>query len=110
MSERAVDLRMRLGPLVALAQKVDNEIDPNSGFSKFRLCAVIVNLKDGRKFQKREQILPNETASAAAILDKFISTTAPAMPAERAGHVRDMVLGLERLKNVRELTRLLSAP
>jgi len=95
--------------LVALAHKVDYEIDLNSGFPKFRSGEVIVNTKSGRTFQKREQILPDEPAPAEAILDKFTGTTASAMPAVRAGRVRDMLLGLERLKNVRELTQLLSA-
>ncbi len=96
--------------LVALAHKVDYEIDPDSGFPKFRSGEVIVNMKSGRKFRKREQILPDEPAPAAAILDKFTGTTASAMPAERAGRIRDMLRGLERLENVRELTQLLSAP
>jgi hypothetical protein len=69
---------------------------------------VIVNMKNGQKLQKREQILPDEPAPAAAILDKFTGTTAPAMPAARAGRIRDMLLGLDRLPDVRELTRLLS--
>lgn len=93
--------------LVALAHKVEYEIDTNSGFPKFRTGEVIVNMKDGRKLQKREQILPDEPAPAAAILDKFAGTTAPAIPAERAARIRDMVLGLERLSDVRQLASLL---
>jgi len=94
--------------LVALAHKVDYEIDANSGFPKFRTGEVIVNMKNGQKLQKREQILPDEPAPAAAILDKFTGTTAPAMPAEGAARIRDMLLGLERLADVRQLTALLS--
>ena len=93
--------------MVALAHKVEYEIDTNSGFPKFRTGEVIVNMKDGRKLQKREQILPDEPAPAAAILDKFAGTTAPAIPAERAARIRDMVLGLERLPDVRQLASLL---
>jgi len=94
--------------LVALAHKVDYEIDANSGFPKFRTGEVIVNMKNGQKLQEREQILPDEPAPAAAILDKFTGTTAPAMPAEGAARIRDMLLGLERLADVRQLTTLLS--
>ena len=65
-------------------------------------------MKNGQKLQKREQILPDEPAPAAAILDKFTGTTAPAMPAEGAARIRDMLLGLERLADVRQLTALLS--
>ena len=95
--------------LVALAHKVDYEVDPESGFPKIRTGDVLVNMKGGANYKQREQILPDEPAPAEAILDKFTGTTAAAMAAGRTARLRDMLLELERLPNVRELTRLLSA-
>lgn len=94
--------------LVALAHKMNYEIDPNSGFPKFRSGEVIVNTKNGKKLSQRESILPDEPAAVEAILEKFMDTTCSAMSAARARRIRDVLLDIERLSEVRVLTRLLS--
>jgi 2-methylcitrate dehydratase PrpD len=93
--------------LIALAHKVDYEVDPDSGFPKFRSGEVIVVLKDGRKLSKRESILPDEPATDEAILEKFVDTASSVMSAARARHLRAAVLDLERLEDVGTLMRLL---
>lgn len=93
--------------LLALAHKVDYEVDPDSGFPKFRSGEVIVNLKDGKTLGKRESILPDEPATDDAILEKFMDTATSVMSASRARRIRDAVLGLEQLENVSTLTRML---
>jgi len=94
--------------LVALAHKVDYEIDPDSGFPKFRTGEVIVTTRDGKKLGRRESILPDEPAAAEAILDKFVDSASSAVSSERAHRVREMLLDIERLPDVRVLTRALS--
>jgi 2-methylcitrate dehydratase PrpD len=93
--------------LVALAHKVDYEVDADSGFPKFRSGEVIVNLKDGRKLGKRERILPDEPASDDAILEKFVDTATSVMSASRARRIRAAILDLEQLEDVGTLTRML---
>lgn len=96
--------------LLALANKVTYEIDPNPGFPKSRSGEVIVTLKDGRVLRARDDILPDEPASAEAIVAKFEQNTEAVLPREHAGRVRDAVLGLERLVDTDELVRLCRVP
>lgn len=93
--------------LVALAHKVDYEIDPNPGFPKFRSGEVIVKTRSGKTLSKRESILPDEPAPDAAIIDKFMDNAAPVISSERAQRIRDTILGIENVNDVRTLTRML---
>jgi 2-methylcitrate dehydratase PrpD len=94
--------------LGALAHKMDYEIDPDSGFPKFRSGEVIVTLRDGRKLSKRESILPDEPATDDAILEKFMDTATSVMSVSRARRIRDAILDIERLEDTRSLTAMLS--
>jgi 2-methylcitrate dehydratase PrpD len=93
--------------LLALARKVDYEIDPNSGFPKFRSGEVIINTKDGRKLSQREQVLPDEPASGTEIIDKFTLNAESVMSPARAREIRDAILNLERIEDVRTFTAML---
>jgi 2-methylcitrate dehydratase PrpD len=93
--------------LLALAHKVDYEIDPSSGFPKFRSGEVIVNTKDGRKLTQRESIRPDEPAADDAIAEKFMNSAGSVMSQARATRLRDAILDFERIENVRSLTRML---
>jgi 2-methylcitrate dehydratase PrpD len=95
--------------LLALAHKVDYEIDPSSGFPKFRSGEVIVNTKDGRKLTQRESIRPDEPAADDAIAEKFMNSAGSVMSQARATRLRDAILDFERIENVRSLTRMLGA-
>ncbi len=83
--------------LLKLAHKVSYEIDPNPGFPKSRSGEVIVKMKDGRELRCRDNILPDEPASADAIVEKFMHNTDGILPRARAERVRDAVLGIERV-------------
>ncbi len=83
--------------LLALANKVSYEIDPNPGFPKSRSGEVIVKMKDGRELGCREDILPDEPASAEAIIAKFMQNTTGILSAAQAEQLRDSVLALERV-------------
>ncbi len=93
--------------LLALAQRVHYEIDPNPGFPKFRSGEVIVKLRSGQTLSRRENILPDEPAPASAISEKFLRNAAHAVSAARADSIMNMVMELERLEAVNALTRLL---
>ncbi|MGZ5141530.1 MAG: MmgE/PrpD family protein, partial [Burkholderiales bacterium] len=95
--------------LIALAHKVDYEIDPNSGFPKFRSGEVIVNTTDGRTLSKRENILPDEPATDEQILAKFMDSTTSAMSVARARRIRDAILDIEKVEDLRSFDTLLRA-
>lgn len=94
--------------LLALANKVNYEIDPHPGFPKSRSGEIIVQMKDGRVLRERDEILPDEPASAAAIVAKFEQNTEAVLSRADAARVQDTVLGLENVGDINELTRLLS--
>lgn len=94
--------------LLKLAAKVGYEIDPNSGFPKFRSGEVIVKMKNGGQFRQRESILPDEPASESEIVDKFMLNVEPLMDKARAEEIRDTLLSLEKLADTRQLMALLS--
>ncbi len=83
--------------LLKLANKVSYEIDPNPGFPKSRSGEVIVKMKDGHELRWRDNILPDEPASAESIVEKFMQNTDGILSRARAEQVRDTVLGLERV-------------
>jgi len=90
--------------LLALAQKVTYEVDPNSGFPKFRSGEVIVTMRDGKRYAQRESVVPDEPASAEAIIEKFMQNATTVIPAARAQRIRDAIMSLERQPGARELT------
>jgi 2-methylcitrate dehydratase PrpD len=93
--------------LLKLAQKVSYEIDPNPGFPKSRSGEVIVKMKDGRELRCRDNILPDEPASAEAIVGKFMQNTDGILAPVRAERIRDAVLGLEQVLDAGEFVRTL---
>jgi 2-methylcitrate dehydratase PrpD len=93
--------------LLKLARKVGYEIDPNPGFPKSRSGEVIVNMKDGRELRCRENILPDEPAGAAAIIEKFMQNTDGVLPRARAERICDQVLALEQETDVAAFVRTL---
>jgi 2-methylcitrate dehydratase PrpD len=93
--------------LIALAHKVDYEIDPNPGFPKSRSGEVIVNTTDGRRLSRRENILPEEPAADSQIVSKFMDSATSVMSAARASRIRDVILDIENVADVRSLSALL---
>jgi len=93
--------------LLKLARKVTYEIDPNSGFPKYRSGEVVVRMKDGRKISRRENILPDEPAAADSIAKKFIDNATLVMSPARARTIQDMVMNIEDVSNVRTVMHVL---
>ncbi|MBI4189164.1 MAG: MmgE/PrpD family protein [Betaproteobacteria bacterium] len=93
--------------LIALAEKVEYEIDPNSSYPKFRSGEVIIKMKDGRELRRRENILPDEPAPNETIVAKFMDNAQLVMPDARAKAIRDMVLAMEDEPDARRISRAL---
>jgi 2-methylcitrate dehydratase PrpD len=94
--------------LLALAGKFSYEVDPDSGFPKFRTGEVIVRLRDGRELRQRESIMPDEPATEEEILEKFMSNACTVMGTARAEEMRDRLMNLEREPNARAISRMLA--
>lgn len=95
--------------LLALAQKVSYEVDPDAGFPKYRSGEVIVKLKNGKEVSRRKSILPDEPAQAAAIVRKFGENT-QAMPPARSQAIADLILNIEDIESAKTLGTMLSEP
>lgn len=93
--------------LLGVADKVSYEIDPNSGFPKFRSGEVIVTLTNGETISRRENILPDEPAPAEQIVGKFLQNAQARMSGDEARRVADLVLDLDRLDTLAPLTQAL---
>jgi len=93
--------------LDALAQKVGYEIDPHSGYPKFRSGEVIVTMEGGRELRQRENILPDEPAADEAIVAKFMDNARMVMPESRAAEIRDMILAIDTEPNALRISRAL---
>jgi len=96
--------------LLALAQKVHYQIDPNAGFPKTRTGEVIVTLKNGTKLRERDEINPDEPAPEEAIVRKFFANAEMAIDRSRAEKIRDAVLALEEQTGARAIMDALANP
>ncbi len=94
--------------LLALAQKVHYEIDPNAGFPKTRTGEVIVTLKNGAKLRERNEINPDEPAAAEAIVQKFFENAQMAVDRPRAEAIKDAVFALEKQPDARAVMNVLA--
>ncbi len=94
--------------LLALAKKVHYEIDPNAGFPRTRTGEVIVTLKNGTKLRERNEINPDEPATAEAIMQKFFANAEMAIDRSRAEEIRDTVLALEDQPGARAVMGVLA--
>jgi 2-methylcitrate dehydratase PrpD len=94
--------------LLDLAGKMHYAIDPNAGFPKKRTGEVIVTLKNGTKLRERNEIDPDEPASAEAIVQKFFANAEMAVDRSRAERIHETVLALDAQRSVHALMELLS--
>jgi 2-methylcitrate dehydratase PrpD len=95
--------------LLALAQKVHYQIDPNAGYPKKRTGEVIVTLKNGTKLRERQEIDPDAPAHADEIVRKFFTNAEMAISHARAETIRDVILALDEQPDARAVTRVLAA-
>ena len=78
---------------------------------KGEYCPVMIELKDGRKFQYTATIQKGHTKNPLTedeVLEKFRSNVKDMIPKERGEEIIACVRSLETLSNVRELTKLLA--
>ena len=95
--------------ILALAQRVSHEADPDSAFPKYFSGGVVVTTTDGRELVHMEKInrgAGERALSAEDIAGKFTDNAELVMPRGKAERIRDFVLDLER-HDARELARLI---
>jgi 2-methylcitrate dehydratase PrpD len=99
--------------VLALAARVQYEVDPHTTFPRYFSGAVIVTTTDGRTIERREDVhrgSPERALTEADIIAKFMANAQRALEAEQARKIRATVLDLESLSNVKVLSALLSPP
>ncbi len=98
--------------VLALIERTEYEIDPYTTFPKFYSGAVRVTTRDGRTFEQREDMhrgAPERPLSESAIIDKFMDNAARSLSSHnKPARIRDAVLDLESVTNVRTITDLLA--
>ena len=96
---------------LALAQKVDYEVDPNSPFPKYYSGEVIVRLKDGREISHREEInrgSSDRPLSPEDIVRKYRENAAMALSDSALARVEDAVLSLDDINDTQNFAALLA--
>ena len=92
--------------ILALADRVDYEVDPAATFPRHYSGEVIVTTRDGRTVRHREQINRGNgerPLADAAVVDKFRQNAARAVSSERSRRIEDLVLSLDAMTDVRML-------
>ena len=93
------DESLRDPAILAIADKVDYEIDPNSGFPKYYSGEVIVETNDGRELGQREHKnrgCSENPISNEEIVAKFESNAARVTSDARVAAVRELILTLDQ--------------
>jgi 2-methylcitrate dehydratase PrpD len=96
--------------ILALAQKVHHEADPDSAFPKYFSGGVVVTTKDGRELVHMEKInrgAGERALSAEDITEKFYDNASLVISKPQATRIRDAVLGMDR-HSARDLARVLA--
>lgn len=86
--------------ILALADKVDCEIDPNADFPRVYPGAIVVTDTAGREYVHVEAVnrgAADRALSDAEIVEKYDANAAVAVSTERAEAVKAAVLGLEEM-------------
>ena len=97
--------------ILALAERVSYDADPESQFPKYFSGGVVITLKDGRVLTHVEKInrgAGDRALTGEEIAAKFMENAELAVSRGRAEAVRDAVLDLER-HSARDLARALGA-
>ena len=92
--------------ILALADKVTHAVDARTGYPRHFSGEVIVTLTDGRRLAHREQInrgAADNPVSDAGIVDKYMANARMAVTTGQAERVRDLILQLDALRDVRNL-------
>ena len=98
--------------ILALADKVDYEIDLKSGFPKYYSGELVARLADGRELRQREHInrgAADRPISNEDVVAKFMDNAALAVSRSRAERLRDVILTLDLADSSRDVARALGA-
>lgn len=92
--------------ILALAKKVQYEIDPDSPFPDYYSGELVVETNDGRTLRHREEKnrgAGDRPLSTEDIVAKYMDNAVTAVSRERAERIRDLVLSLDGLDDAAEL-------
>jgi 2-methylcitrate dehydratase PrpD len=92
--------------VLALAQRVEYEVDPAAPFPKYFSGEVVVTTVDGRELRRREEInrgAADRPIGNDEIAAKFMQNAARAVSAARAAQIRELVLAMDRGLGARDL-------
>ena len=95
-----------------LMDKVDYVVDPQTTFPRHYTGEVAVSLDDGRTLRNRVAVNrgnPERPLANAEIEAKYFENCAVSLDPGMASRIRDAILGLESVADVRELEALLAA-
>lgn len=104
------DQALRDPEILALAQRVSHEADPESAFPKYFSGGVVVTTRDGRSLPHMEKINRGNGERALSgdeIVAKFMDNAERAVSHSAAERIRDAVLDLDRML-ARDLARVLA--
>ena len=96
--------------ILALAQRVSHEADPESQFPRYFSGGVVVTTRDGRELVHLEKVnrgAGDRALTGDEISEKFLQNAELVVARDYAERIRDFVLDLER-HDARELGRLLA--
>ena len=85
--------------ILALAQRVRHDVDPESQFPKYFSGGLVVTLKDGRQLVHMEKInrgAGDRALTGHEIAAKFMDNAELVLTRSRAERIRDFVLELDR--------------
>ena len=97
--------------ILALADKVEYEIDPKSGYPRHFSGEVIVKTVAGREYSHREDInrgASDRPLSGDDIIAKFMDNATCAVSATRAEQIRDKILTVDACERASELDAVLA--
>lgn len=97
--------------ILALADKVEYELDPKSGNPRHFSGEVIVKTVAGREYSHREDInrgAPDRPLSADDIVAKFMDNATCAVSVARAEQIRDAILAIDSAEQVSQLDAVLA--
>ena len=112
--DQFTEAKLADGPRLALAAKVSVLHDPaiTALGPKFRQkVRVVIFLRDGTRLERSRDAsrAKEKFASEAAVVKKFETLAAHALPAGQVGELRDAMLELDKLADTSRLARLLAA-
>jgi 2-methylcitrate dehydratase PrpD len=98
--------------ILALADRVNYEIDPASTFPRHYTGEVIVTTRGGRTFRHREAVNRGNgerPLSEAAIIEKFRSNSGRAVSRDRARRIETAVLSLDETSDISTVANVLAS-